>query len=61
MNDVKKLLQDAVADGWSREEGSKHIKLKHPSGAMVVVSRTASDCRAAANIKADLRRALRGR
>jgi predicted RNA binding protein YcfA (HicA-like mRNA interferase family) len=59
MNDVTRLLKQAMQEGWTREEGRKHIKMRHPSGALVVVSRTASDRRAMLNIKADLRRALR--
>lgn len=61
MNDVKKILLDAYRDGWVPVNGGKHIKLIHPTGARVIVARSASDRRAAMNIRADLRRALRRR
>lgn len=59
MNDVKKVLKEAIAKGWSLENGGKHFKLRHPCGALVIVSQSASDYRAALNIRGDLRRALR--
>ena len=59
MNDVKKVLKQAVQEGWVKIYGNNHIKLRHPTGALVVVSASASDFRAAMNIRGDLRRALR--
>jgi len=59
MRDIKKLLKEAVAEGWSCEQTNRHYKLRHPSGALVVVSGSASDRRAILNVRADLRRALR--
>lgn len=58
MNDVKKILKQATREGWITEHG-KHIKLRHLSGALVVVSRSVSDFRAARNIRSDLLRALK--
>jgi hypothetical protein len=61
MGFIKKILLDAYKEGWTPMKSKKHLKLKHPSGAVVAISRTPSDHRAALNIRGDLRRALRRR
>jgi len=57
LNEIKKLLRDARRDGWQIEQGSKHLKLTKEGCRPVSVSVTASDHRAAMNIRSDLRRA----
>ena len=59
MNDVKKLLRDARREGWKIEQGKKHLKLTKEGCRPVVCSVTASDHRAAMNIRSDLRRAMK--
>lgn len=59
-NDMRKLFKEATAGGWViTDTGGNHFKLKHTTGPIVFVSRTASDYRAIRNVRADMRRALR--
>jgi predicted RNA binding protein YcfA (HicA-like mRNA interferase family) len=53
-------VREAVREGWSASitRGS-HVRLMHPSGALVIASGSPSDHRAAHQLCADLRRALR--
>jgi len=59
MKPLNKLLKKAAAEGWRQERTKKHIMLKHPCGAMVVVSLSASDHNAYRNMEADMKRELR--
>jgi predicted RNA binding protein YcfA (HicA-like mRNA interferase family) len=60
-HDLAKLLRQASACGWQVVRTRKsHWRLRHPSGAVVVTSSSPSDCRALANLRAQLRRAERG-
>jgi predicted RNA binding protein YcfA (HicA-like mRNA interferase family) len=57
---VKEVLRQAAAQGWQvQPTRSGHVRLVHPAGTVVVTSSTPSDCRALANLKAQLRRAAR--
>lgn len=56
--DLKQLLSQHP--DWTAEKaGSGHVKLRHPSGALVTVSSSVSDRRGWLNVRADLRRAER--
>ena len=60
MDDITKILRKAVREGWVLETGGRgHLKLRAPSGGLVIVSRSTSDSRAAQNILRDMRRAMR--
>jgi hypothetical protein len=51
------LVRAAIRAGCVNVRDSKHVILQAPSGASIVVSRSASDHRAVANLRAMLRRA----
>ncbi len=58
--DLRALVEGAVAQGWRIEMGGRHYKLHRPGGGRpLVLPVTPSDCRAVANSRADIRRALR--
>jgi predicted RNA binding protein YcfA (HicA-like mRNA interferase family) len=60
-HDLAKLLRQASACGWQVTRTRKsHWLLRHPSGAVVVMSSTPSDPRALRNMQAQLRRVERG-
>jgi predicted RNA binding protein YcfA (HicA-like mRNA interferase family) len=61
-HDLRQLLRSAAARGWRVEltRRGAHVRLVHPSGAVVVAAGTPSDCRALANLRAQLRRIERG-
>lgn len=60
--DIRKIIRDAKRRGWVDVTDNKtrgHTRLKWTTGATVSIAITPSDHHAAANIKADLRRAER--
>lgn len=59
MKPLAKLLKKAQEEGWKSERTKRHIMLKHPSGATVTVSVSASDYNAFRNMQADMKRELR--
>lgn len=59
-HEMEKLLREALRSGrWFVLRQSKHIVLRHASGAIVVLSRSPSDVHAAHNAARDMRRAER--
>jgi hypothetical protein len=59
-SDVRKVLRTAKDMGFSVEDTSRHIRLRHSvTGGMVVLSSTPSDRRFLQNALSDLRRASR--
>jgi len=53
-------IREAVRSGWTASlTRNSHVRLSHPGGAIVIASGSPSDRRAAAQLAADLRRALR--
>jgi hypothetical protein len=58
--DLQKLITYAQARGWTvTKTASGHIRLRHPSGALIYTGSTPSDHRAVRNAAADVRRAER--
>ncbi len=55
--DINALANELLREGWVVAARKTHTKLRHPSGRILVVNRTPSDCRAFLNFKADVRRA----
>ena len=53
----RELMLRLMREGWTvRRLRSGHLKLSHPSGSFVVVSRTPSDHRAWLNLRSTVRR-----
>lgn len=48
-----------LQDGWSIDMRGRHLKLRSPKGALVIISRSPSDHRAIRNILSDLRKVER--
>jgi predicted RNA binding protein YcfA (HicA-like mRNA interferase family) len=59
---LRELLRAAEARGWRVEltRRGAHVRLTHPAGGIVFAASTPSDCRALANLRAQLRRAEKG-
>ncbi len=53
--DVNKIISDKVREGWTVQIG-KHIKLYHPDGGFVSISKSPSCHWALKNIKGDIAR-----
>ena len=59
--DLRRIVRDAEARGWTCDLTRKgHLKLRHPSGAIVIAAWSPSDHRALKNLEARLRRVERG-
>lgn len=58
MNMVNTLLHEARQQGFTVLPGGKHIKLRAPSGALVVISRSTSDRKAVYYARKNMREAL---
>jgi hypothetical protein len=54
--DMKRLLRKAVKLGATLEQGRKHVKVRCPNGALVIVASTPSEHRAVLNARARLQR-----
>jgi predicted RNA binding protein YcfA (HicA-like mRNA interferase family) len=53
-------IREAVRAGWlAALARNSHVRLSHPSGAVVIASGTPGDHRVVRDVRADLRRALR--
>ena len=52
--ELRKLLKEARAHGWSFTRGRKHIKGVHVSGKTATIAATPSDWAALQNIRKDL-------
>lgn len=56
--EIRDILQQLRKAGWTVRSGKTHVTVLDPSGDhTVTISKTASDGRAIANIRADLKRA----
>lgn len=54
--EITKVINKAIKTGaWHIENGSRHGKLRHTSGRMVVYAATASDVRSSKNLERDIR------
>lgn len=59
--DLRAILVEAEQRGWGVEQTRKgHLKLTHPTGAVVFAASSPSDHRAIKNMEARLRRVERG-
>lgn len=54
--EIEGLIREAEKQGWRDVTKKGHTKLKAPDGQIVVMPRTASDCRSFHNAVAILRR-----
>ena len=58
--DTRAEILAAEKRGWTaRWTGKGHIRLEHPSGAIVFSSGSSSDCRSVRALRSDLRRVER--
>ena len=58
--DLRRLVEEARRRGWRVDRtGGDHLRLRHPTGAMIFAASTPSCPRALRNLQADLRRVER--
>lgn len=53
---IESLVKELCGEGWAIQK-SAHVKLRHPSGLLLVTSVSPSDNRSALNFRAAVRRA----
>jgi len=58
--DMNKLVREKRAEGWIIEPSAKHLRWKAPNGEFFFTAKTPGDYRNLANIKALIKRAVRG-
>jgi hypothetical protein len=55
-SNFRQIAEEALARGWVVDRTKRHVRLRHPSGAVVLTSATYARGRGAKNFAADLRR-----